>query len=236
MKKFNFLAIVLLLTLILNACGSDTVYQVGILKDQSIPTTLTEVVESSEVIVKGSFGDLLEKVNMIGLADEPSVPAGDLYVEGHVYEFNNEKIYKGNVEGPMKVIIGYATEIEVVNEKGKVVGEVMVEDLEYAVPHADKQYILFLVKNPIGNNMYSRSTVLYQIEIEDDESLQFISKRVEGQLGENIDVTDLHSAEFVTEIRDDISVDIFQEVSIAPDYLEGDNLSDLEQKLKKYER
>ncbi|SDZ35162.1 hypothetical protein SAMN05421736_110114 [Evansella caseinilytica] len=113
----------------------------------------------------------------------------------------------------------------------------MVKSPEYEIPNTTEQYILFLVKSPIGTNMYSQSSVPYQMKIENDGSVHFVSERIAGQLAENVRVIDESTgeAEIVHEIREgDIQVEIEQTLTIIKDFLEEDNIVSLEKTLRKH--
>nr|WP_139189669.1 hypothetical protein [Evansella caseinilytica] len=137
----------------------------------------------------------------------------------------------------IKAIINYASEIQIYDEGGKHVGDAMVKSPEYEIPNTTEQYILFLVKSPIGTNMYSQSSVPYQMKIENDGSVHFVSERIAGQLAENVRVIDESTgeAEIVHEIREgDIQVEIEQTLTIIKDFLEEDNIVSLEKTLRKH--
>ncbi|SDZ35138.1 hypothetical protein SAMN05421736_110113 [Evansella caseinilytica] len=87
---------ILLSIILFSACNKDVIYKMADASDEELPTSLDEIMEASEIIVKGYFGELLEKVNMVRLADDPTMPSEDFYTEGHVYEFFVDETYKGD--------------------------------------------------------------------------------------------------------------------------------------------
>ena len=227
MKRFFFL---ILFSLFLYGCNSIGDEKVHVMVDHSyeeVPQTLAEVVNSSDVIVKGTFNELKDKINMIRKGDDPTVPADEVYSEGHVYEFETVKTYKGEVPNLIDVAISYGSEIQVVDEKGNNIGKVFVESLEYAELKDDYAYILFLVDSSIAENLYTRASILYLIEIDDDEDVHFISKRMSGELSDHVKTDDNHYAKYTTQYREDFAADIIQEVGIVNNYLKDERISNL---------
>lgn len=235
-KRFYFFTI--LFTLFLYGChsiGDEKVHVMVDHADEELPQTLTEVVNSSDVIVKGTFHELKDKINMIRNANNPKIPADELYSEGHVYEFESVKTYKGEVPDVIRVAISYGSEIQVVDENGKDIGKVFVENLEYEEPKDHASYILFLVDSPIAENLYTRASVLYQIEIDNDENVRFISNRMSGALSEQVKTDDGQYAEYTTQYRGKFAADIIQERMIVNNYLKDEQLTNLNELEKWFE-
>ncbi|MFA9557585.1 hypothetical protein ACERII_09795 [Evansella sp. AB-rgal1] len=240
MKKRKHISLLVLpFLLFLHACDNNEevaepiVYEVSISGDEEPPPAdLDELIRKTELIVKGSFGDILSKENMIRIGD---LPDDHLYAEGHLYEFQVDEVFKGNIVGEIHPILYYGFEVAVHDHAGKHISNVMVPSPEYKTPDPTKQYILFLRKNPIGATTYSRSSDAYMIEIDQDQSMQFISERMEGQLSESIVLTnpDHNRAEHVVKVREGIYVDVFESMPIINNYLEEyHDLQALEDKLR----
>src|SRR5690625_4224374 len=198
----------------------------AISSDEQVIEKLDDIADMSQIIVKGYFGEYVGKDNMIRHHSNPELPAKDAYSEGHIYEFHVEKTYKGEVNSLINVMIPYAREMKVYNEWGKYVGNVMNQSTEYTKPDPEQSNILFLndlsiVK--IKNDLYGPGSIPYNIVIEKDDSIKFISKKVEGQLGDNMTVEDnsSQSAYIIHEHRDDVRVDVKEEFLITPNLLKG---------------
>ncbi|MGN7286972.1 hypothetical protein ACTHP3_18770 [Shouchella rhizosphaerae] len=91
--------------------------------------------------------------------------------------------------GSIKTAITYADQMAAIDDQGERIEEVMVESLDYEELDLNKNYILFLVDSGfIEEGLYTLASGAYIIEIENDESIRFLSKRMEGQLAENLEV------------------------------------------------
>lgn len=237
MKKHTvFIGILLISLIFLQACGNNKViHQMVDSSEEMIVGQLEDIIDDSEVIVKGHFGKYIDKENMIRESSNPEIPAEDIYIEGHIYEFHIEEVYKGDVDNLINVIIPYASEIRVYNEIGRHVGNVMNEDTEYQKPDPEQSNILFLSDSQIRDKdkLYSPGSTPYNLAIEKDESIQFVSKRIEGQLENNVIMEDRssRSAYIVHKHRDDVYVDVTEEFSLIPDVLKGKTLGDVEELL-----
>ncbi|MBN6206202.1 hypothetical protein JYK21_07045 [Ralstonia pickettii] len=240
MKKCTVIIGALLMGLIfLQACGSgdDTVSQMVDSSDEQRVERLEDVINDSEVIVKGHFGKYIDKDNMVRDHANPDMPSENTYTEGHIYEFHIEEVYKGEVDSTINVMIPYASEIKVYDENAKYVGDVMNESTEYKKPDPEESNILFLNQTGIKENLYGPGSIPYNIVINKDESIEFVSKRIEGQLEDNVIVEgDSEEAYIIHEHRDDVPADVKEEFAVIPDLLNGKTLSDVEELLKKIEQ
>lgn len=236
MKKCTVLIGILLIGLIfLQACGNDKVHQMIDSGDEMRIEQLEDIINESQVIVKGHFGKYIDKDNMVRHYSNPELPSENTYTEGHIYRFHIEEVYKGEVNSSINVMIPYASEIKVYNSTGKHVGNVMNESTEYIKPDPKQSNILFLNHTQIRDNLYGPGSIPYNLVIDKDESIKFISKKIEGQLGDDVIVEDNSSqnAYIVHEHREDVSADVTEEFYVIPNLLKGKTLSDVEELLKK---
>ncbi len=79
------------------------------------------------------------------------------------------------------------------------------------------------------------SSELFQIKINDEDDIRFVSKRVEGQFGESLEIEfeegESH-AEIKREFRDSKPIDYYEEINVFENLLEGMSLSELEEQLR----
>jgi len=191
MKKCTvFIGTLLIGLIFLQACGNNNVYQMVDSSDELIIEQLEDIINESQVIVKGHFGKYIDKVNMVRQVSNPTLPSENTYTEGHIYEFHIDEVYQGEVNHSINIVIPYASEIKVYDARGKHVGNVMNESTEYKKPDPEESNILFLNDTGIRDNLYGPGSIPYNIVIDKDESIKFISKRIEGQLEDNVFVED----------------------------------------------
>lgn len=233
-KRSVFIGILMLGLIFLQACGKENIYQVVDSSDELRIENLEDITQRSPVIVKGHFGRYIDKDNMVRQVSNPKEPSENSYTEGHIYEFHIDKVYKGDVDSTINVIIPYATEIKVQDSKGTHIGNVMNESAEYKKPDKDQSNILFLMDTQIQENLYGPASLPYNIVIDKDESIKFISNRIEGQLGDNVidEKGTSKNAYILHEHRDDVLVDVREEINVIPNLLKGKTLSDVEKILK----
>lgn len=239
MKKCFTLISAVAMFIILTGCHvKEEAEQIQIMdsSDEELPNHLNEIIEFSDVIVKGSFTEFVKPTNMIRSANDPTVESDELYTEGQIYTFQIEKTYKGEVEVSIKTAITYADQMAAIDDQGERIEEVMVESLDYEELDLNKNYILFLVDSGfIEEGLYTPASGAYIIEIENDESIRFLSKRMEGQLAENLEVEEgdgsVHGI-LKTEYQNETALTIVEEFDIFPNFLaeEGiETLSDIEE-------
>src|SRR5690625_1553959 len=243
MKKIIVIIIGILVPIVLLvACNSENaqnqeVYELKDSSDEVIPHNIDEIIDSADYIVKGTIGELEDKINMIGTLDGGSyIPSEDFYTEGHVHSFKISNTFKGNLDGEIKVILPFADEYEVWDEEKGVIGTVTAEFMEYEKPEEDAEYIFFLVDNIIGDNMYSQANMIFQIKVNEDDSLSYISKRIEGQLPDNVQFKDGSYASYISEeVIGNYKVIIEKEFEVIDNHVEGLYIEDLIQKIKSLE-
>lgn len=80
-------------------------------EDEHIPKRLDEILVSSSTIVKARFTERIAEENMIRSSANPSEPSEEFYSEGHIYQFQVEKCYKGSDEETVTVVTPYAKEV-----------------------------------------------------------------------------------------------------------------------------
>ncbi|MEK4567021.1 hypothetical protein MKX54_20295 [Alkalihalobacillus sp. FSL R5-0424] len=238
-KKLILGSSILCVTILTVACNNtESVYEIYDQGDESLPQSIDEIIDNSEIIVKGEFGNLLKSENMIRNSADPTIESDLYYSEGHIYDFNIGETYKGlDVDG-IKVAVTYGDGIPVMEDTGEIIDEVFVERIDYEEIDLTKQYILFLRdSSDIEENLFTPAAEAFIIEVDDDTSLKFHTKRMEGQLSDDIDVdtNDEESyGELTTQFRSEVSVDVIQEFNLFPDLLNNsdiDNLTDLEEYL-----
>ncbi|WP_088036013.1 hypothetical protein [Evansella clarkii] len=192
--------------------NGEHVYQMGISSNEDpSPEDLDSLIEESEVIVKGSFGELVEKTNLIRDAHDITQPSETFHIEGHVYEFFVEENYSGNPDEEIYVVLTYGERITVLDEDENEVGEVIIPPTGYAEPVKSSEYILFLRENNLGEN--------------EDESVNFISDIMEGQLTDNVNE---EAGTIIHSIREEVAVDVTEEISILNNYLTEEHIEDLD--------
>ncbi|MDO7285867.1 MULTISPECIES: hypothetical protein [Shouchella] len=237
-KKFitTLGSIILISTLVACNDSEETVYQMNDDSDEYIPGSLEEIIQDTEVIVKGKFTEFIKTENLIRTADDPTQPADELYAEGHFYDFEVTESLKGDVSDTILTAIGVSDTIPILSDNGEDLGEVVVEMIDYEEIDMDKEYVLLLQDSSyIEEGLYTGAWSAHVIEIEEDGSVEFNTKRMQGQLDSDLEVETEGDVTFinrVTEHRDDISVDVHQEYQVFDDYLGNadiDSISDLEE-------
>ncbi|KGA96175.1 hypothetical protein AJ85_18330 [Alkalihalobacillus alcalophilus ATCC 27647 = CGMCC 1.3604] len=240
MKSINLIGASLIIGILIGCSSSastDKTYQINEHRDEKLPDNLSEIIGNSDVIVKGTYNELIRTENMIRSANDPTVPSDDFYTEGLIYDFTINKTYKGDVIDSIKTSVTHLDELPIMEDDGEVVGEVTVEVIDYEEIDENKEYVLFLVDGSyIEEGLYTPASEIYIIEI-NNNSLQFLSKRIEGNLYEAIELEengdDVSHAVLTTEYREDISVDIVQEFDLVKDYLGAEDIDTLN-KLEEY--
>ncbi len=91
------------------------------------PETLAEYVDNSEVVVKGRYTEMLDKVNMIAEDEKMQIPSSDFYAEGHVYEFTVTEVFKGEPTELISVILPFKEVIDIFDDNGNHVDEIHIE-------------------------------------------------------------------------------------------------------------
>lgn len=160
MKKLTvFIAISVISLIFLQGCGNNKVHQMVESSDEMIIKELEYIIDDSEVVVKGHFGKYIGKENMVRQSQNPEIPDEDIYIEGHIYDFHIEEVYKGNVDNLIKIIIPYASEISIYNKIGRHIGNVMNEDTEYQKPDPEQSNILFLTETQIRDKCMAQEAL-----------------------------------------------------------------------------
>ncbi|ADI00251.1 hypothetical protein [Salisediminibacterium selenitireducens] len=214
----------------------DKVMKMGISNDEQVPNSIKDVIANSDLIVRGKFNEELEIINAIRDAHDPSKEGHD-YQKGHIYDFTVYETYFTNnseVSDSVNILLSSETQIDVVDEENNIEDQVIIPNLDFDKPDFDKEYIFFLYETNIEDGLYSNAHAIAQIEIDQSGELKFISDRIVGQLGENIDISsnndEVHS---LTEHRGVLNIDVKVESQLIDDILGDMKLEDLEEKIKK---
>lgn len=210
--------------------SSEHVYQMNDHRDEQHPDNLLEIIEASDTIVKGSFTELLKTDNMARQEADPTQSSDLVYIEGQIYNFTVEESFKGESLEELNAILPYLNEIPVFNDEEEIVDDVLVEAIDYEGVDLNSEYILFLLDASfIEEGLYSPAAQSFIVEADDVEP-RFLSKRIEGQLDESIELESVgDEATMVTEVRDDISVDVTREFKVIPNYLDELNIETVEE-------
>lgn len=231
-KSLTILSTVLLAGVLMGCSDNEeSIYQATDDADEYIPRSLVEIVEGTEVIVKGKFSKRLKTENLIRAADDPTKPADDFYAEGHIYDFEVVETLKGNVSDTIKTAIGFADRIPILSDSGENLGHVMVEMVDYVEINMKNEYLLLLQdSNYIEEGLYTGAWAPHVIEIGEDGSVAFNTKRMEGQLDTSLEMKEEDGNVLVTQItkhRGEVSVDVYQEYGVFGDYLGEANIDDI---------
>ncbi|GAF15538.1 hypothetical protein JCM19046_4344 [Bacillus sp. JCM 19046] len=196
-------------------------------EDEHIPKRLDEILVSSSTIVKARFTERIAEENMIRSSANPSEPSEEFYSEGHIYQFQVEKCYKGSDEETVTVVTPYAKEVSIQGT----FRDRMVEHVDYEPIDESKTYILFLNElAEIEQGLYGPASAAFIVEVCEAENVRFYSKRIEGQLAENVIVEEGNEefkGKYVTEVTGFLMGDYIEDVLLLNDLLAAEGIETL---------
>jgi len=201
-KKSTYLfapALILLALIIIAVTGirsaPETTMYLGY--DYPVAAELSEMIQASEVIVVGRYGELASTWNMARNPNNMKEEDPDNYTEGRLYRFTVKDVLKGELEN-LEILVNHRyaerhTFIESnaeVNQAGEITKQATksekvsfaVQDPLYIEPEIDDTYILFLKRDSVFENYYG-AIEPFSIQVLADHSVRLQSNLINNAGG-----------------------------------------------------